>query len=173
MPTAEKAATIDEIKNHLTDSSGVILADYRGLTVKEMQELRSKLRESGAELKVYKNTLTELALRELSLPEMDELLVGPTAFAFSSGDPVAPAKALMDFAKDHKTLEVKGGFIEHHVVDAKSIIALAALPAREVLIGQLLSAMQAPIAGFARTLNGPMSAFARALNAVAQQKQAA
>ena len=79
MPTAQKAATVDEIKEKLTASSAVILTDYRGLTVKEMQALRTKLREAGGEVKVYKNTLTELALRELALPEMDELLAGPDA----------------------------------------------------------------------------------------------
>lgn len=172
MPTAQKAETVDEIKQKLTSSSAVILTDYRGLTVKEMQALRGKLREAGGEVKVYKNTLTELALRELALPEMDELLQGPTLFTFAGEDPVAPAKALMDFAKDHKQLEVKGGFIERRVVGPEQVKALASLPSREQLIAQLMSVMQAPITGFARTLNGPVSAFARALNAVAQQKAA-
>ena len=173
MPTAEKEQKIAEIKAQLTDSSGVILADYRGLTVKEMQALRLKLREAGAELKVYKNTLTELALRELSLPEMDELLVGPTAFAFSTGDPVAPAKALMDFAKEHKALEVKGGFIENHVVDATSIVALASLPSRDQLISLAMSALLGPVRGFMYVAKGPVGALARALQAVADQKEAA
>src|SRR5512141_1308871 len=113
MPTAQKTATIDEIKQKLTASNVVILTDYRGLTVKEMQALRTKLREAGGEVKVYKNTLTELALRELDLPQLDEMLQGPTLFTFTGEDPVAPAKAIMDFAKDHKQLEVKGGFLEH------------------------------------------------------------
>jgi large subunit ribosomal protein L10 len=173
MPTAEKAATLEEIKQKLTASTAVILTDYRGLTVKEMQALRANVRNAGGEVKVYKNTLTELALRELALPEMDEMLQGPTLFTFATGDPVAPAKAIMDFAKDHKQLEVKGGFIEHHVVGADSVKALAALPSREVLIAQLLGTMNNPITQFVRVLNGPVTAFARVLGAIAEQKQAA
>jgi large subunit ribosomal protein L10 len=170
MPTAQKSAQVEEIKERLTSSAAVILTDYRGLTVKEMQALRTKLREAGGEVKVYKNTLTELALRELALPEMDELLQGPTLFTFAVGDPVAPAKALVDFAKDHKQLELKGGFIERHVVGADSIKALASLPSREQLVATLLGTMNNPMSQFVRVLNGPAAAFARVLNAIAEQK---
>jgi large subunit ribosomal protein L10 len=173
MPTAQKTATVDEIKQKLTASSAVILTDYRGLTVKEMQALRAKLREVGGEVKVYKNTLTELALRELALPDMDELLQGPTLFTFSTGDPVAPAKALVDFAKDHKQLEVKGGFIERRLVAADAIKALAALPSREELVAKLLGTMLNPMSGLVRVMNGPAAAMARVLNAIADQKAAA
>ncbi len=173
MPTAQKAATVDEIKQKLTSSSAVILTDYRGLTVKEMQALRAALRAAGGDVKVYKNTLTELALRELALPEMDEMLQGPTLFTFASGDPVAPAKAIMDFAKEHKQLEVKGGFIERHVVGAESVKALASLLSREQLVAKLLGTMNNPASRFVRTLNGPAAAFARVLGAIAEQKQAA
>ena len=144
MPTAQKTATLDEIKQKLTGSNAVILTDYRGLTVKEMQALRTKLREAGGEVKVYKNTLTEIAMRELALPNMDEMLEGPTLFTFATGDPVAPAKAIMDFAKDHKQLEVKGGFVEHHVVGADSIKSLASLPSRDELVAMLLGTMNNP-----------------------------
>ncbi len=173
MATAQKTATVDEIKQKLTASSAVILVDYRGLAVKEMQALRAKLREAGSEVKVYKNTLTELALRELALPDMDELLQGPTLFTFSSGDPVAPAKALIDFAKDHKQLEVKGGFIERRVVAADAIRALASLPSREELVAKLLGTILNPMASLVRVMNGPAAAMARVLNAIADQKAAA
>lgn len=173
MPTASKAATVEEIKEKLSSSSAVIMTDYRGLTVKEMQALRSKLREAGGDVKVYKNTLTELALRELELPEMPELLQGPTLFTFAGEDPVAPAKAIMDFAKDHKQLEVKGAFIESRVVGADQVKALASLPSREVLVGQVLGLLVSPISNLMRVMNGPAAAFTRALNAVAEQKQAA
>jgi large subunit ribosomal protein L10 len=122
---------------------------------------------------VYKNTLTELALRELALPAMDELLQGPTLFTFAVGDPVAPAKALMDFAKDHKQLEVKGAFFENQVVGADGIKALASLPSREQLLSMLLGTMNNPMSSFVRVLNGPAAAFARVLGAIAEQKQAA
>lgn len=173
MPTAQKAATVEEIKAKLTSSSAVILSDYRGLTVKEMQDLRTKLREAGGDVKVYKNTLTELALRELALPDMDEMLQGPTLFTFAVGDPVAPAKAIVDFARDHKQLEVKGGFIDRQVVGAQSVKALASLPSREQLVAKLLGTMNSPMSQFVRVLNGPAAAFARVLGAIAEQKQAA
>ena len=173
MPTAQKTATVDEIKQKLTASSAVILTDYRGLTVKEMQALRAKLREVGGEVKVYKNTLTELALREFALPAMDDLLQGPTLFTFAVGDPVAPAKALIDFAKEHKQLEVKGGFIDHRVVAAGVITALASLPSREELIAKLLGTMLNPMTGLVRVMNGPAGAMARVLRAIADQKAAA
>lgn len=173
MPTTDKKAIVAEIKERFAGASGVIMADYRGLTVKQMQSLRNKLRESGADVKVYKNTLTELAVRELAMPSMDALLSGPTAFVFTGEDPVAPAKALVDFAKTNKTLEVKGGFIEHAVVNADGIKALASLPSREVLIAQIMGTMLNPVRGFMSMCNAPAGAFARVLKAVADQKAAA
>jgi large subunit ribosomal protein L10 len=173
MPNEHKIEEVTEIKDRFARASAVILADYRGLTVKEMQALRTKLRESGSELRVYKNTLAQIAMRELALPDLGELLEGPTAFLFSYGDPVAPAKAIVDFTKDHKVLEVKGGFIDSAVTSASGIVALASLPTREVLIAKLLGTMLNPIVGFARVLNGPVEAFARTVSAVADQKAAA
>lgn len=173
MPTNAKTDKVAEIKNRLTGSTGVIMADYRGLTVKEMQELRSKVREAGGEVKVYKNTLTEIAVRELALPSMDEFLNGPTAFVFAGEDPVAPTKAVMGFAKEHKALEVKGGFVQNAIVDAAAVKAIAALPSRDELIAKLLGTMLNPLVNTVRVLNAPVGALARAINAVAQQKEAA
>jgi large subunit ribosomal protein L10 len=173
MPNAHKIEEVTEIKDRFARASAVILADYRGLTVKEMQALRTALRETDAELRVYKNTLAQIAMRELALPDLGELLDGPTAFLFSYTDPVAPAKALVDFAKDHKVLELKGGFIDSVVTSAEGVQALASLPSREVLIAKLLGTMLNPLVGFARVLNGPVEAFARTVQAVADQKAAA
>lgn len=173
MPNAHKIDEVAEIKDRFARASAVILADYRGLTVKEMQALRSSLREADAELRVYKNTLAQIAMRELALPDMGELLEGPTAFLFSYSDPVAPAKAVTDFAKDHKVVQVKGGFIESAVASANDVQALASLPSREELIAKLLGSMLNPIVGFARVLNGTNEAFARVVQAVADQKAAA
>jgi len=173
MPTAQKEQLVEEIKNRFNDSGAVLLADYRGLSVKELEQLRVKLREAGAELTVYKNSLTEIAMRELALPSMTEYLSGPTAFVFGGEDPVAPAKVLTQFAKEHKALELKGGLVENQVVDAESVKAIATLPSREELIAKLLGTMLNPIVGFARVLNGPTEAFARTVQAVADQKAAA
>jgi large subunit ribosomal protein L10 len=173
MPNEHKIEEVSEIKDRFARATAVILTDFRGLTVKEMQALRTKLRESGSELRVYKNTLAQIAMRELALPDLGELLDGPTAFLFTFGDPVASAKAVVDFAKDHKVLEVKGGFIDSVVTSAEGVAALASLPSREVLLAKLLGTMLNPIVGFARVLNGPVEAFARTVSAVADQKNAA
>jgi large subunit ribosomal protein L10 len=173
MPNEHKIEEVVEIKDRFARATAVILADYRGLTVKELQALRSKLRESGSELRVYKNTLAQIAMRELALPDLGALLEGPTAFLFSYGDPVAPAKALVEFTKDHKVLQVKGGFVDSAITDAAGIAALASLPSREVLIAKLLGTMLNPIIGFTRVLNGPVESFARTVQAVADQKAAA
>lgn len=172
MPNAAKIESLAEIKDRFSRASSVILADYRGLTVKEMQQLRVKAREAGAEVRVYKNTLTQIAMRELAMPDLGSLLEGPTALLFVYGDPVAPAKALSDFGKDHKALEIKGGFIERAITDANGVKALAALPSREELLAKLAGSLAAPITSFARVLNAPAGALARALQAVADQKAA-
>ncbi len=173
MPTTVKTDKVAEIKDKLTASGGVIMADYRGLSVRDMQELRQAVRAAGGDVKVYKNTLTEIAVRELALPSMDEFLVGPTLFIFSAEDPVAPAKALMNFAKEHKQLAVKGGYVQNAVVDEAAVKAIAALPSREELIAKLLGTMLNPLTNTFRILNAPVGALARAINAVAQQKEAA
>lgn len=173
MPTLQKEELVGQIKERLNNAGAVIIADYRGLTVKEMRELRNALREVGCELKVYKNSLAEIAIRELALPNLDVYLAGPTAIVFAGEDPVAPAKALTAFAKTHKALEVKGGLVQSQVVNADGIKAIAALPSREELIARLLRTMLSPLTGFARVLNGPVEAFARTVSAVAEQKAAA
>jgi len=173
MPTQLKEQTVAEIKERFANATAVILVDYRGLTVKELQQLRGKLRESGSELRVYKNTLTEIAMRELAMPDLGSLLEGPSAFTFTYGDPVAPAKALVAYQKDHKALELKGGFIERSVVNAEGVKSLASLPSREELVAKLLGTMQNPVGGFVRVLAGPAGAFARVVKAIADQKAAA
>jgi len=173
MPNNEKQTTVAEIKEMINGSEAIIMTDYRGLTVKEISELRRNLRAVGGEMRVYKNRLTEIALREMALPEMDELLTGPTAFVFVGEDPVAPAKALSDFAKKHQALEVKGGFVQNQLLDAAGIKAIASLPSREELIAKLMGVTLNPIRGFMAMANAPAGALARVIKAVADQKAAA
>jgi large subunit ribosomal protein L10 len=174
MPTPQKEALVAEIRAKFDDSNAVILADYRGLSVKDMQVLRNKLREVGAEVSVYKNSLSLIAVTDLGLQEgITELLVGPTMFVFAPEDPVAPAKALVDFAKSHEALQVKGGLMEKAPLDAAGVKAVAALPSREELLAKLLGTMQNPLVGIVRVLNGPAEAFARVVKAIADQKEAA
>lgn len=172
MPTETKEAIVEEIKDRFNGSDSVIMIDYRGLSVKEMESLRSSMRETGSEIKIYKNSLTEIALRELALPAMDEFLAGPTAFVFIPEDAAAPAKVLNSFAKEHQALELKGGLVSSQIVDAAGVKAIATLPSREELIAKLLGTMNNPIVGFARVLNGPVESFARAVQAVASQQAA-
>jgi large subunit ribosomal protein L10 len=172
MPTANKEALVAEIKDRFNESAAVIMADYRGLTVKQMQQLRVKVREVGGEIKIYKNSLTEIAVRELALPSMDEFLAGPTAFVFIEGDAVAPAKALTTFAKENQALELKGGFVQNQVVDSEGVKAIASLPSREELLAKLLGTMLNPLTGTVRVLSGPARAFVTVVDAIAKEKAA-
>jgi len=173
MPSVQKESIVDEIKERLTRAGGIIMADYRGLSVKEMQELRTRVRDSGAELKIYKNRLTMIALRELAMPDLDEYLTGPTALVFVTEDPVAPAKALQDYAKAHQALEIKGGLVQSQVVGSAAMKSIASLPSREELVAKVMGMMLSPIRGFKGMANAPASAFARTVQAVADQKAAA
>jgi len=173
MATSEKQQLVGEIKERLQSSGGLIMADYRGLSVKAMQGLRGRLRDAGAEITVYKNSLTEIAVRELDMPSMGEYLEGPTALVFTPEDPVASAKAMMEFAKDNKVFAVKGGYIDGALVSADQIKAIASLPSREELIAKLMGSMLNPVRGFMAMANAPAGALARALQAVADQKAAA
>ncbi len=171
MEKADKKAVIKEVEKKLQDAQSVVLADYRGLTVQQITDLRRELRSQSVDFKVYKNTLIKRAIKNKNIDGLNEYLAGPTAVAFGYDDPVAPAKVLSDFAKKYKTLSVKGGLLEGGVVDASVIKALAALPSREVLLAKLAGALQAPVSGLANVLNGPMRGLAAALNQVAEQKK--
>lgn len=145
----QKSAQVDEVASKLKESTCTVVADYRGLTVKQVTELRKQLREAGVEFQVLKNTLVRRATANAELTALDEYLTGPTAIAFSKDDAVAPAKILSDFAKKNDKLSVKGGVVEGRVVDVTQIKALADLPSREGLLSMLLSVLQAPIRNFA------------------------
>ncbi len=170
MPTTEKVAAVEEIKDKLSRSKVAVLTEFRGLNVQDLADLRAKLRVAGVEFKVVKNTLTKRATDELKLEELDEYLEGPTAIAFGYEDEVAPAKVLSDFAKDHTELQMKAGLLGETVLSADRVKALAKIPSREVLVAQLIGMLQGPVAGLARVLAGPAGGLARALNQVAQQK---
>lgn len=169
---AVKERVVEEIRDKFERASSALLTDYRGLNVAEVTELRKQLREAGIEYKVVKNTLTHLAIKDFDYSdELKEFLQGPTAIAFSYEDPVAAAKILSKFAKDHKNLEIKVGLVEGKVVDINGIKNLADLPSREVLIAKVLAGMQAPISGLVNVLNGPMRGLVYALQAIKDKKQ--
>lgn len=145
----EKQLLVNDVTAKLRESSCTVVADYRGLNVKQVTELRKQLREAGVEFQVLKNTLVRRATAEAQLTDLDNVLSGPTAIAFSKEDPVAPAKILNDFAKKNDKLQIKAGVVEGKVVDVNQIKALADLPSREGLLSMLLSVLQAPIRNFA------------------------
>jgi large subunit ribosomal protein L10 len=145
----EKVTVVNEIAEKLQNAKSTIIADYRGLTVAEVTELRKNLRDAGIEFKVLKNTMTRRAADQVNLSDVNEYLTGPNAIAFSYDDVVAPAKILNDFAKTHKALELKGGIIEGRVISTSEVQALAELPSREGLLSMLANVLQAPIRNLA------------------------
>lgn len=168
----QKAQIAAEIKEKLSGCSSAILIDYRGLTVEEVTQLRSDFRNNEVDYKVYKNTLTEIAAKELGLDELVPFLKGPTAIAFGVKDPVAPAKILTESMKKLKKMEFKVGVVDGKIIDVDGIKALAELPSREELIAKMLGSMNAPISGLVNVLGGTMRSLLYALNAVKESKEA-
>jgi large subunit ribosomal protein L10 len=136
---AKKQEVIDEIKSKITDSNGVVLFDYRGLTDAEAKELRRSLRETGADYKVYKNTLMARALNDLKIDLADNL-TGPSALAYSE-DQIAPIKVLTDFAKKHPAVILKVGIVDNEVTDKAKLASLATIPSRDGLLTMLAGGM--------------------------------
>ncbi len=173
-PRADKVETVAEMQAALEKASGVIFTNYRGLTVSEITNLRRALRPIGGEYHVVKNTLLRRALGDSAPEELTALLSGPTAVAIALDDPVATSKALLAFLKDLRKpdVAVKGGYVDGRVFDQEGVVALSKAPSKQVLQGQVLGTLQAPLTNFAGTLNGVLSEFARTLQALADQRQA-
>ena len=167
----EKAGKVAELKDLLSGSKGAVLVDYCGLTVAEDTELRSKMREAGVKYMVAKNTFIRIAAKEAGIEGLDAYLEHNTAVAFSAEDPVAPAKILNDFSKDHKALEIKAGILDGKVIALDEVKALAELPSREELLAKLVGSMQAPISGLVNVLQGTIRNFVYTLEAVRQKKE--
>ncbi|MGH3413664.1 MAG: 50S ribosomal protein L10 [Marmoricola sp.] len=170
MARAEKTAAVAEIVDAFNDSTGAVLTDYRGLTVKQLQELRRSLGES-ADYAVVKNTLTKLAAEQAGAEGFSELLTGPTAIAFINGDVVEAAKGLRDFARANPALIIKGGYIDGAPVAAAEIAKLADLESREVLLGKLAGAMLASLSEAVRLFNEPLSQAARLAGALQEKAE--
>lgn len=173
MPNAQNQAQVEKIKEDLNDVTAVWVVDYRGLSVKEAEELRHAVREAGAQMKVYKNTLMRIALEDAGLPTLDDLLQGPSAFVFADEDAAAAAKAVKNFAKKNENLVIKGGLMEGQQVGVAEVEAIASLPSREELMGQIAGAIAGVARGLAVTINGVPSGLAQAIKQVAEQKPAA
>ncbi|MDO9378223.1 MAG: 50S ribosomal protein L10 [Nocardioidaceae bacterium] len=171
MARPDKVAAVAELAENFRSSDGAVLTEYRGLTVKQLQDLRRALGEN-VQYAVTKNTLAKIAAREAGVDGVDDLLTGPTAIAFITGDPVVVAKSLRDFAKANEPLIIKGGYLDGRAVAADEINKMADLESREVLLAKLAGAMKASLSGAAALFQAPLSNAVRtiaALEAKAQQ----
>jgi large subunit ribosomal protein L10 len=169
-PAADKVAAVAEITAEFRDASAMVVTEYRGLSMKQLSQLRRSL-GSDVNYTVAKNTLVKRAAADAGVEGLDDLLVGPTAIAFVSGEPVDAAKALRDFQRDNRQLVVKGGYMEGRALSAAEIDQLADLESREVLLGKLAGAMKGNLAKAAGLFNAPASQIARLAQAL-QDKRA-
>jgi len=169
---ANKETTVAELTENFRGSNAIVLTEYRGLTVAQLKELRSSIREN-ASYAVVKNTLTKIAAKEAGVEGLDDLLEGPSAIAFVHGDTVAVAKALRDFAKANPLLVVKGGYFDGAALTAAEVGKLADLESREVLLAKLAGAFKASLFGAAYLFNAPLAQAARTVDALRQKQEAA
>ena len=165
MARADKQAAVAEITESFSDAAGAVLTEYRGLTVKQLQDLRRSLGEN-ANYAVVKNTLAKIAANEVGIDGFDDLLTGPTAIAFINGDVVEAAKGLRDFAKANPALVIKGGVLDGKALEPAEIAKLADLESREVLLGKLAGAMLASLSQAVYLLNAPLAQAARLAGAL-------
>jgi len=165
-----KKALVAEISAQLSGAQAVVLAEYRGLPVAGMTELRARARQSGVYLRVLKNTLARRAVADTPFAGLAEHMVGPLAYGISA-DPVAVAKVLNEFAKANEAFVIKAGAMANYVMTAKDVTSLASMPSREELIARLMGTMQAPIAKLVRTMNEVPTGIVRAVAALRDQKE--
>ncbi len=172
MPNQEKTAAVAEITDRFRSAAAAVLTEYRGLTVAQLTQLRRSL-GTDTTYTVVKNTLTKLAATEAGYPIPDELLTGPTAIAFVSGDPVEAAKGLRDFARTNPLLVIKGGILEGKALSADEVRRLADLESREVLLARLAGTLQASLSRAAGLFQAPLSQVARLAAALHEKRQSA
>src|SRR3954447_2887492 len=173
MPTPEKAETIGELSDQLTKAALVIVTDYRGLKVADLQTLRGNLRPTGVELRIAKTTLTRLAAEKAGVSGLDSLLEGPSALVFAYTDPVQSAKAISDFVRSSRILAIKGGVMGERAVSAADVEAIATLPSREELLAKLLGMLVSPMSRVVGVFSGPSRSMVYVLNARAGQAEEA
>ena len=173
MRIEEKQQIAEDLRDRLSRSAIIVLTDYKGLDVAAMNDLRRKLRAEEIEYQVVKNTLLIRAAEDNDFALIKDHFKGPSAIALGYEDPVAPAKVLSEFAKENKNLEIKAGVMNGQVLDANAIKELAKLPSREVLLGQLLSALNAIPTSFVRTIAEVPRSLVSVLAAIRDQKEAA
>ncbi len=171
MAIPEKEAIVEELHDCFNRAKSMVVTDYLGLDVAQMTELRKRLRESGVEYKVIKNTLAKIAAKKSEVKDIDKYFTGPTAVAFGIEDVVSPAKILVDFAKDNEELEIKAGYLNGSIIDVEKVNSLAKIPPREELLAKALASMKSPISGLVNVLQGNMRGLVQVLSQIKEQKE--
>ncbi|MFW5984654.1 MAG: 50S ribosomal protein L10 [Halanaerobiaceae bacterium] len=171
MATPEKEAAVEELNEKFNQAKSLVFTDYLGLDVAQMTELRAKLRESGVDFKVIKNTLAKIAARDAELEDITEYFSGPTAVAFGMEDVVSPARVLVDFAEENEMLEIKAGYLNGEVIEENKVKSLADIPSKEVLLSKVLAGMQSPLSGLVNVLQGNLRDMVQVLNQIKEQKE--
>lgn len=171
MNREEKARVIQELNEKFTKARFAVVTDYRGLTVPVFEGLRKELKQNNAEIRVAKNTLLRRAIKRTAFEEMFDYLKGSTAITIAEGDPVAPAKAVVEFIADHPQLAIKTAILDGQILTEADLTALSRLPGREVLLAKLLSVMQAVPTNFVQVLNGVPRKMVCLLTALKDQKE--
>jgi len=172
MPTPGKEQLVEELSKKLAESEVTILADYTGINVKAVTQLREEFRKASIEYRIYKNTLARIAAKKSGVENILEFIEGPTGYVFSD-DPVVPAKTLVEFIKSNPSMKIKCCVLEGRLLDESEVRAIAYLPQKEVLMAQLLGQLMAPVSGLANVLNGPIRNLIYALEDLRKKKEAA
>ena len=171
MPTSEKVDKVEELTAAMSNAKAIYLANFTGLDVAKVTGLRNKLRDAEVGYQVVKNRLAKRAAAEAGISGLDEHLVGPTAIAYTSEDPIAPAKILQDFADEDDTFSIKSGFMDGQVLSPDEIKALSKLPSREELLGKVLGSVQSPMYGLAGVLNGLLRNLVGVIGAIEEKQK--
>lgn len=169
MPTPQKAAAIDELTDRFSRAQLTIITDYRGLSVGALQDFRARVRPMDAEFRVAKNTLTRIAAERVGIEGLESQLEGPTAILFAFGDVVGPAKAVSDFVRSSRILQVRAGVMNNRVLNAEDIEAISTLPPREELLGKLVGLLASPMSRTVGVLSGPSRSIVYLANARVEQ----
>lgn len=171
MNRAEKAVVVDELIGRFGKAKIAIVTDYKGVTVSVFQELRRELKKNNAEIRVAKNTLLKRAVQGTSFEPLQDHFTGTTAITVSYDDPVAPAKVLAAFVKDHPEMVIRAGLLDGNILTVADLVDLSKLPSRDVLLAKVLSVMQAVPSGFVRVLNAVPQGLVYTLQAIQDKKE--
>ena len=172
MNRTEKEQIVQELTEKLKTTKAAFLADYRGINVEQVTQLRRELVAAGVDYRVVKNSLLRLASKETSVADLEKFCAGPTAIAMAGDDVVAPAKILTRYADEIEAFELKAGILDGQLIDVNEIIALSKLPSREELLAKALSSMNAPVSNFVGTLAAIPRSLVQVLNAIGESKAA-